>query len=397
MHAVDPVGNGRPILILGGGIAGLALALSLARHGRGAIVLESRPRFETEGAGIQLGANGVKVLERLGLAERLRPQVGEPANLVVFDGGSARRLAQLPLGGWFAARHGAPYWTMHRADLHAALVATAAEQPRLVLRADYALKALRQEPCGVLAEDRAGERLVGEALVGADGLWSTVRQTIYPSARPRFAGATAARALIAVAAAGALAEPNVGLWLGAGANVVHYPVRAGREVAVVIIVREPWPASAAESRVDAKGALAPLAAFHHSLTDVLSRAPDYRKWALYHLAALPTWSLERIGLIGDAAHPVLPHLAQGGALALEDGLLLGSTLGQQKVDVAASLREFTAQRRARAARVEALSRRNGELYHLGAPLAWARDAVLRLLPGAWLMAGYDWLYGWRPD
>ena len=156
----------------------------------------------------------------------------------------------------------------------------------------------------------------------------------------------------------------------------------GSEVAVVIIVREPWPASAAESRVDAKGALAPLAGFHHSLTDVLSRAPDYRKWALYHLAALPTWSLERIGLIGDAAHPVLPHLAQGGALALEDGLLLGSMLGQPKVDVAASLREFTAQRRARAARVEALSRRNGKLYHLGPPLAWARDAALRFLPGA---------------
>jgi salicylate hydroxylase len=223
-----------------------------------------------------------------------------------------------------------------------------------------------------------------------------VRQTICPAARPQFAGATAARALIATAAAGALAEPHVGLWLGAGANVVHYPVRAGREVAVVIIVREPWPASAAESRVDARNALAPLAAFHHSLTDVLSRAPDYRKWALYRLAALPTWSLERIGLIGDAAHPVLPHLAQGGALALEDGLLLGSMLGQEKVDVAASLREFAAQRRARAARVEALSRRNGQLYHLGPPLAWARDAVLRLLPGAWLMAGYDWLYGWHP-
>ena len=391
------MGDGRPILVLGGGIAGLALALSLARHGRGAIVLESRPCFATEGAGIQLGANGVKVLARLGLAERLRAQVGEPASLVVFDGRSARRLAQLPLGGWFAARHGAPYWTMHRTDLHAALAVTAAEQPDLVLRADYALNAFRQEPTGVVAEDRAGERLVGGALVGADGLWSTVRQTICPSARPQFAGATATRALIAAAAAGALAEPHVGLWLGARANVVHYPVRAGREVAVVIIARERWPASAAESRVDAKSALAPLAAFHHSLTDVLSRAPEYRKWALYRLAALPTWSLERIGLIGDAAHPVLPHLAQGGALALEDGLLLGSMLGQAKVDVAASLLEFAAQRRARAARVEALSRRNGQLYHLGPPLAWARDALLRLLPGTWLMAGYDWLYGWRPD
>jgi len=391
------VGDGRPILVLGGGIAGLALALSLARHGRGAIVLESRPRFETDGAGIQLGANGVKVLERLGLAERLRPQVGEPSSLVVFDGRSGRRLAQLPLGEWFQARHGAPYWTMHRADLHAALAAAATKEPYLELRASYALKALRQEPSGVLAEDMAGERLVGEALVGADGLWSTVRQTVCPSVRPQFARATAARAVLAATAAGALAEPHVGLWLGAGANVVHYPVRAGREVAVVLIVREPWPSSVAESRVDAQGALAPLAGFHHSLTDVLGRAPDYRKWALYRLAALPTWSLARVGLIGDAAHPMLPHLAQGGALALEDGLLLGSMLGREKVDVAASLQAFTAQRRARAARVEALSRRNGQLYHLGPPLAWARDAVLRLLPGAWLMAGYDWLYGWGPD
>src|SRR6185295_13540324 len=147
-------------------------ALSLARHGRGAIVLESRAHFETEGAGIQLGANGVKVLARLGLAERLRPEVGEPASLVVFDGRSARRLAQLPLGSWFAARHGAPYWTMHRADLHAALTATAAHQPRLLLRANYALRTLRQEPSGVLAEDRGGGRLAGEALIGADGLWS---------------------------------------------------------------------------------------------------------------------------------------------------------------------------------------------------------------------------------
>ena len=391
------MGNEGPILVLGGGIAGLALALSLARRGRDAVVLESRPSFATEGAGIQLGANGVKVLERLGLAERLRPRIGEPASLLVFDGRSARCLAQLPLGGWLAARHGAPYWTMHRGDLHAALLATAAEQPQLVLRADYALKTLRQEPSGVLIEDRAGEQLAGAALVGADGLWSTVRQTICPSARPQFAGATAARALMPAPAAGALAQPHVGLWLGAGANVVHYPVRGGREVAVVIIVRERWSASALECRIDAKAALAPLAAFHHSLTDVLGRAADYHKWGLYRLARLPTWSLGRIGLIGDAAHPMLPHLAQGGALALEDGWLLGAMLGQEQLDVAAGLREFTARRRARAASVAAFSHRNGQLYHLGPPLAWARDALLRLLPGTWLMAGYDWLYGWRPD
>jgi salicylate hydroxylase len=391
------VASARPILVLGGGIAGLALAITLARNGRGSIVLESRPRFDTEGAGIQLGPNGVKVLERLGLAERLRSEVGAPAYLRVFEGRSARRLAELPLGGWLAGRHGAPYWTMHRADLHAALLAAAAAQPTIALRAGYALANLHQAAGSVCLEDHNGDRLTGEALLGADGLWSRVRERICPALRPQFAGATAARALLSAQDAGTLAAADVGLWLGAGANVVHYPVRAGRQVAIVIIAREAWLGSEADSQVDAGRAMAPLAAFHPSLTEVLQRARDYRKWALFRLPALASWSWGRVGLLGDAAHPMLPHLAQGGALALEDGLVLGRLLGPESADINASLRRFEAQRRKRITRVEVLSRRNGRLYHLAQPLAWGRDAVLRWLPGHRLMAGYDWLYGWRPD
>jgi salicylate hydroxylase len=391
------VANARPILVLGGGIAGLALAISLARNGRSSIVLESRPRFETEGAGIQLGPNAVKVLERLGVAERLRAAVGAPSCLSVIAGPSARRLAELPLGGWLRARHAAPYWTVHRSDLHAALLAGAAAEPMVALRAGYALGNLFQEAASVCLEDSAGGRLTGEALLGADGLWSSIRRSIFPAVRPQFAGATAARAVLSAQDAGELALAQVGLWLGPGANVVHYPVRAGREVAVVIIAREAWSGTGVESRVDATSALAPLAAFHPSLTAVLQRARDYRKWGLYRLPALSAWSSGRIGLLGDAAHPVLPHLAQGGALALEDGLVLGALLGQPSAEVGASLRRFEAQRRKRAARIEAMSRRNGQLYHLAPPLAWGRDAVLRFLPGGWLMAAYDSVYAWRPD
>lgn len=387
----------RPILVVGGGIAGLALAISLARLGRASVVLESRPRLEATGAGIQLGANAVRVLQRLGIAERLRSQVGEPTQLLVFDGRSARQLARLPLGAWFAARHGAPYWTMHRRDLHAALAAAAAEEPRIAVRTGYALEAVRQQAGDVLAIDRSGARTAGSALVGADGLWSSVRQTICPSATPQFAGATAARTVLAAAAAERLAGPHVGLWLGPGANVVHYPVSAGREIALVIIAREDWLASGWDNRVEAAGVLARLATFHPSLIEVLAQAPEYRKWSLHRLARLPRWSRGRIGLIGDAAHPMLPHLAQGAALALEDALVLGELLGDDKADVVQALRRFESERRARAARVTALSRRNGQLYHLDAPLAWIRDAALRLLPGTWLMAGYDRLYGWRPD
>jgi len=387
----------RPILVVGGGIAGLALALGLARHGRAVLVLESRPRFETVGAGIQLGSNGVRVLQRLGVAERLRAKVGEPVALTILHGRSARTLAQLPLGAWFAARYGAPYWTMHRGDLHEALAAAAAAEPGILLRSSCALASVRQEAAGVLATTVVGESLAGEALVGADGLWSTVRQAIFPGAALRFAGATAARAVLAAEAAGPLAEPRVGLWLGSGANVVHYPVRAGKEIAVVVIARQNGSAPGWDNRVEAASVVARLAGFHHSLTEVLARAGDYRQWSLYRLPPLPSWSKGRIGLIGDAAHPMLPHLAQGGALALEDAWVLGQLWRDEHADLALGLRQFEAQRHARAARVEALSRRNGHLYHLRPPLAWARDAALRLLPASWLLAGFDRLYGWRPD
>jgi len=390
------VSNERQILIVGGGIAGLALALALARLGRAAIVLESRPRFETAGAGIQLGANGVRVLQRLGVAAALTGAVGTPEAIDVFDGPSAARLARLPLGAWFAARHGAPYWTMHRGDLNRVLWQAAANEPSILLRPGFALASVRQEAGGVVATDGGGASVAGSALVGADGLWSTVRQTLLPSAAPQFAGATAARTVLTAGQAGSLAAPHVGLWLGPGANVVHYPVRGGSEIAIVIIVRQDWRASGWDTRVDTARVLAPIAGFHASLTEVLSRAGDYRQWSLYRLSGLPYWSKGRVGLIGDAAHPVLPHLAQGGALALEDALLLARLLDRVPGDVAASLRQFERERRARAAAVETLSRRNGRLYHLSPPWSWARNGLLRLLPGAWLMAGYDNLYGWQP-
>jgi salicylate hydroxylase len=205
------------------------------------------------------------------------------------------------------------------------------------------------------------------------------------------------RAVIPAAAAGRLAATDVGLWLGAGANVVHYPVRAGTEIAIVVIAREAWPAGGGDVAVAGARALSVLAAFHPALTEALAAAPEWRKWSLHLLAKRPRWCMGRIGLIGDAAHPMLPHLAQGGALALEDALVLGALLGEEGADVAASFRRFEAERRGRAQSIAAHSHRNGVIYHLGPPLAWARNGVLRLLPGAWLMAGYDLIYGWRPN
>jgi len=386
-----------PILIAGGGIGGLALALALAQKDRSSIVLEQRDAFATAGAGIQLGPNGVRALQRLGVADALRPLVGEPQAIHVHEGRTARTLATLPLGAWIAARHGAPYWAAHRGDLHGTLLAAATAEPRIALRPGFALAALEQTQVGVEATSAGGEAVAGRALVGADGLWSSVRQAVCPTPAPQFVGATATRAVIPAAQAGALRAPVVGLWLTPGVHVVHYPVRAGAEIAVVVIAGEDWRGREWEAEADRTLLLAQMRGFHTGLTEVLAGVPQWRKWALYRLPPLPRWSVGRIALLGDAAHPMLPYLAQGGVLALEDALVLGDCLEAHPGDEASAFRDFEAQRRARAQRVQAISLRQGRIYHLAPPLSWARSAVLRLMSGAWLMAGYDWLYGWRSD
>ena len=386
-----------PILIAGGGIGGLALALALARTGRSSTVLEQRDAFVTAGAGIQLGPNGVRVLQRLGVAEALRPLVGEPDAIHVHDGKTTRTLATLPLGAWIAARHGAPYWVAHRGDLHGALLAAAAAEPQIALRPGFTLVSFVEGGKEVQAISAAGEKISGGALVGADGLWSSVRALLCPSHAPRFVGATATRTVIPAAQAGRLVAQAVGLWLTPGVHVVHYPVRAGAEIAVVAIAREDWQGRDWDVEADAATLLARIGDFHASLIEVLAGMHQWRKWALYRLPPLPRWSAGRITLMGDAAHPMLPYLAQGGVLALEDALVLSDCLSAHPGDEPSAFRDFEARRRRRAQRVQAVSLRQGRIYHLPPPLSWARDTVLRLAPGATLMAAYDWLYGWRGD
>ena len=386
-----------PILIAGGGIGGLALALALANAGRPTTVLEQQAEFATAGAGIQLGPNGVSVLERLGVAPALRALVGEPEELRVRDGQSGRLLATLPLGAWIAHRHGAPYWAAHRGDLHGALLAAASAEPRITLRTGFSLARFAEEGGAVVASGAADETITGCALVGADGLWSRVRAQVCPSHEPTFAAATATRAVLRASEAGWLAQPAVGLWLTPAVHVVHYPVRRGSEVAVVVIAREDWRGRDWDAAADLDTLRGHLAGFHRGLADALLPVTTWRKWALYRLPQLPRWTMGRVALLGDAAHPMLPYLAQGGVLALEDALVLGNLLGAHAGDEARASGLFEAHRRKRATRVQALSLRQGRLYHLPPPISWARDVGLRVIPGSWLMSAYDWLYGWRPD
>jgi salicylate hydroxylase len=394
-----------PILIAGGGIGGLALAVALARRGLRSTVLERQETPATAGAGIQLGPNGVRALQGLGVADALEPHVGRPDAIAVHDGASGRRLARLPLGPWISARHGAPYWVAHRADLHGALLAAAAADPLIEIQTGFEVASVAHSPGEATATGMDGRCVTGPVLAGADGLWSAVRLRLAPGCVPQFAGATATRAVIPADAASRLPASAVGVWLSPSAHVVHYPVRQGREIAVVVIAREAggrgralgrsWDATADTERLQER-----LLPFHAGLAETLLPGPGrpwpWREWSLNTLPPLPSWAEGRVVLLGDAAHPMLPYLAQGGSLALEDALVLADCLHAGAGDPVSALARFAALRAARARRVQAASVRQGSIYGLAPPLSWARDAALALVPGAWLMAGYDWLYAWRP-
>jgi salicylate hydroxylase len=390
----------RPILIAGGGIGGLALALALAGLGRASVVLERQGALSAAGAGIQLGPNAVRALQRLGLAEALKPLVGEPEAIEVFAAGG-RPLARLPLGEWIARRHGAPYWSVHRGDLHRVLAEAASAERLIEIRSGFEVASVTQATDEACVEDAAGRAVSGPMLVGADGLWSAVRAALVPGVQPRPAGSTATRTVIPAALAGGLSPRSIGLWLCGHAHVVHYPVRAGSELAVTVIAREEWAGRTWDTEADIETLRRRLAPFPRRLTGVLAPGGGadhaWRKWALNTTPALPAWAHGRSVLIGDAAHPILPYLAQGGALALEDAVALAACVAAG-ADVRSALASFHAQRAARARRVQAASRRQGRIYRLPPPLSWARNAVLALVPGPWLMAGFDWLYGWQaPD
>jgi salicylate hydroxylase len=388
----------RPILIAGAGIAGLALALALSRRGLPSLLLEKRTELTEAGAGIQLGPNGMRVLERLGVARRLEPAAGKPAAIALLDGQTGRLIAELPLGLFMIERYGAPYWVAHRADLHAALLACVREERSIELLTGFEVAAVTDTGGSVRVDAPGGRSVEGPALIGADGLWSAVRRDLRPGREPHYAGRIAVRTVIdARLAAGRFAEPKTGAWLGQRAHVVHYPIRAGAAIACVIIADEEKPREGWSYPVTRDAALHYVLGYAPGLLRFLELAPDWHAWSLFDCEPLPSWSRGRIGLIGDAAHPMLPFLAQGGAMALEDAATLAEALAAFPHDPASAFRASQAARWRRVARVRAASRANGEVYRMAGLTARLRNLAFGTVPGAVLMRGYGWIYGWRGD
>jgi 2-polyprenyl-6-methoxyphenol hydroxylase-like FAD-dependent oxidoreductase len=382
-----------PVLVAGGGIGGLTLALALAGREFCSTVLERSSFTEETGAGIQLGPNATRALRAFGVLEAIEAQAFKPEALELFDGLSGRRLATMPLGPTIEDRYGAPYLTLHRADLHAALLQACQNQPPIELKPRFEVTAVEQHDATVTASATTGKVMEGSILVAADGLWSTLRARVDPHAAPRFAGQTAWRAVLLRASLPSPFHASViGLWLGPRAHLVHYPVRGGKELNLVAVVEGGSAEHGWDRREDQTALLARFARWAKTPQSLLEMADGWRAWSLYRLPPLRRWSAGRIALLGDAAHPVLPFLAQGAALTIEDAVTLADCLGACVTDPEPAFSRYEALRRKRTARIQQLSARMGRIYHLGAVGRIARNAVLRRRRPAKLLSSFDWLY-----
>lgn len=384
-----------PVLIAGGGIAGLAGALGLARIGRETRVLEQARAFETVGAGLQIGPNAVRALDYLGAWERVAPASFAPPAISIRDGHSGRILQRIPLGDSFERRFGAPYRVIHRADLLAGLVEAAEARPGIMLTTAAPVTGFADRGEHVEVET-GGTALRGEALLGADGARSAIRAALLADGPPVRHAETLFRALAPLAVTVADPLANVTLWLCRGGHVVHYPVQGGKALNVVAAASggdwpgDEWSAPAARDEVQA---LFPNA--HEELRAVLTSPTAWQKWAAASRITTRTWAKGRVALIGDAAHASLPYLAQGAAMALEDAVILARQI-QTSDTAAGGLRAYQALRLPRTRRIVTESLRLGSVYHAHGPVRLARNLVLRVTKPEDFLARLAWIYDFDP-
>jgi salicylate hydroxylase len=385
------------MLISGGGIGGLAAALTCARKGWKVDVLEQSPVFGEVGAGIQLGPNVVKVLETLGVGDALRRVAAFPSQLEVRNATSTELLGVLPLGKAVEQRYGAPYVTIARADMHGLLLEAVQAQGGVGLHLDSRVLGISQDAERVRVETVQDQSYEAPMLLGADGLWSTVRKQVLDNdVPPRVTGHLAFRAMVPQSELPqALRTQVVTAWMGPDFHAVHYPVRSGEWLNVVCIVHgkvagdpQSWDHSANAQELRSRMALA-----RGTLRELIQAIAHWRLWPLTDrepMTSAAQHAKGRIALLGDAAHPMRPYLAQGAGMAIEDAAALADCLHDLPGDVPQALQRYANLRWQRNARVQARAIRNGQIYHLKGIQQVGRDIALKLL-GARLM-DVPWLY-----
>jgi salicylate hydroxylase len=382
----------------------LTASLALARQGFRVIVLEKAERLEETGAGLQLSPNASRVLIDLGLQPRLAARAVTPEAISIMSAHDGGEIARLPLGEAASLRAGAPYWVVHRADLQAALQAEVSDHPDIELRLGCQFEDVTTHAKGLTVVQRCGttrNQELAMALVGADGIWSTVRQHLFPQAQPQFSGLIAWRGTLeATQLPREYASRRVQLWMGPNAHLVAYPISGARQINIVAVVPGTWnrPGWSAPGDGNELRNVFSSPTWPGPARMMIGAVDGWRKFALFTLPDGGEWTKGAVALLGDAAHAMLPFAAQGAGMAIEDAAVLAGCLaglGENPDDIPAALKRYGRLRRSRVARVQRAARRQGRIYHLAGPAAFARDLAIRAMGAQRVLARQDWIYDWR--
>ena len=389
---------GREIAVIGAGIGGLAAAIALAARGAQVTVFEAAEALGEVGAGLQVAPNGLSVLAALGIDAAVERVANVPEAVELRDFREGRVVARMPLGATCVARYGRPYLHVHRADLLEALAAAArGAGVRLLLDARVAEIAGMPEGQELKVVPERGAPFPAEIVIAADGLRSPLRSAWFGGERPGFTGHVAWRALVETARLPAgLVSATACVTMGPGRHLVTYPLRRGELVNLVAVEeRAEWVAEGWSIPDDPEKLRAGFAGWGGAVPALLAAVDRTYLWGLFDHPPLPAWTKGRLALLGDACHPMLPYLAQGATMALEDAWVLAAEL-----DAAATLEEglaaYHARRAPRTARVQRAAARSGQIFHLRSGSRAVAHLGLRvagaLAPDS-LVARFDWLYG----
>jgi 2-polyprenyl-6-methoxyphenol hydroxylase-like FAD-dependent oxidoreductase len=386
-----------PILVVGGGIGGLATALALSRKGIPVQVLEQAPEFKEIGAGIQLGPNVFRMFEVLGLTTEMFRWCAFPEFLEFRDSITAKTIVQMPLDKRFHDKYHAPYGVIHRADMLNVIYEACKQSKLIKLATSRKVVSIDDNGGGVIARTEGGESFRGAALVGCDGLWSTVRETVVGDGKPVVSGHIAYRAVLPTAEWPAEYRlPKMVVWCGEKTHLVHYPLRRGELFNLVAV----FHSNRYEEGWDSFGDPAEL---HERFIDkcepvrtLLGKVNAWKMWVLCDRPAIKHWTKGRITLLGDAAHPMLQYLAQGGNMAIEDAVCLANQIETSNSDYAVAFQSYQELRYLRTARVQLMARVFGEIYHASGVNRELRNKLL----SEWSRndsIDMSWLYEEQPE
>jgi 2-polyprenyl-6-methoxyphenol hydroxylase-like FAD-dependent oxidoreductase len=391
--------NGRsngapPILISGGGIGGLVTAYALARQGIPVRVFEQSPEFREVGAGIQLGPNIFRVLEKIGLKEAVLADAHRPPAQEMRDALSGKLITRVPLDGSFTERFGQPYAVTHRADIHGTFLKACQSSNLVTLETSRRVDAYEDHGDRVSVTLENNERVEGRALIACDGMWSKIRDRIVGDGKPRVSGHIAYRAVLKREDVPAdLWRPDVVLWAGPRCHFVHYPLRRGELYNLVAV----FHSDHYEEGWNAKGSKELLWNHFQGLRPevlrLLEKIDTWRMWVLCDREPVKEWNKGRVVLLGDAAHPMLQYLAQGACMATEDAVILAEKVAATPDDPAAAFKAYAQERYLRTARVQIMARVYGEFYHARGVSAELRDMAVGGRTTAQTYASVEWLYG----